>query len=144
MIWLLFILLIIDAIVIYNTSDPKNLRIIKDKYNILIRYIENNPDQVHPKFHILKDKHVIITGMSYELGYNISKGDEIGLCLDGDPNDIFHVFIHELAHTTVPEYDHSEQFWRNCSELQDLCASIGIYTKITEPKQFCGGSIVSN
>lgn len=141
MLWFLLLVFVIDVILLYNTNEPKNLRIVRDKYNILIRYIENYPNKVPEKFHILKDKRVIITGVNYELGYNVSKGDEIGLCLDGDINDIMHVFIHELAHMTVPEYDHTEQYWQNFSELKDLCVTLGIYYPITEPRNFCGQTI---
>jgi len=141
MLWLLFILLVVDAFVLYKTSEPRNLRIVKDKYDTLVRYIETHLDTVPAKFHVLKDKRVIISGVRLAVGYNISKGDEIGLCLDGEPNDVFHVFIHELAHMTVPEYDHSDQFWQNFEELKEFCTSIGLYQKILEPKTICGQPI---
>ena len=57
---------------------------------------------------------------------------------DGNTNEIFHVLIHELAHCTVEEYSHSQQFWDNYIELPDMCVELGIYKKIPEKTKFCG------
>jgi hypothetical protein len=75
------------------------------------------------------------------VGYNTNKGQEIAICLDGTPNEIFHVLIHELAHCTVDEYSHSEEFWANYVELRDICIQLGIYQKIPERTKFCGEHI---
>jgi len=75
------------------------------------------------------------------VGYNTNKGAEIVVCLDGTVNDVFHVLIHELAHCTVKEYTHSDQFWKNYIELRDMCADLGIYQQIPERKEFCGQHI---
>jgi len=76
--------------------------------------------------------------MTDSVGFNVNKGSEITICLDGSTNEIFHVLIHELAHSTVEEYSHSEQFWVNYNELMEICIQIGIYQKITEKTEFCG------
>jgi len=91
------------------------------------------------KFDMLAEP-VVITGSTEtsELGYNANKGYEIGLCIDGDPNDIFHVLLHELSHSTVEEYDHSQQFWKNFAELRDISVDLGIYQRIPKRKAFCG------
>ena len=104
-------------------------------------------DNCEGKFQRLKNP-VIITffkqGLVYKsLGYNVNKGEEIGICVDGTPNDIFHVLLHELAHSTVAEYSHNEEFWNNFSELCQHCIKLGIYEK-TEKTKFCGGTISDN
>jgi hypothetical protein len=138
-VWILIILLVLlDGYLIFNTRDPKNLREVKYRYNILRDHIKNNPTQVPEKFYILKTPVLLAARDAGELGYNSNKGYEIGLCIDGSVNDIFHVLLHELSHSTVEEYSHSEQFWKNFSELKDICVSLGIYKKIPERKEFCG------
>jgi hypothetical protein len=74
------------------------------------------------------------------VGYNVGKGYEIFICTDGPINSIMHVFIHELSHNTVTEYDHNGQFWDNFEKLKDVAKKIGIY-HYTQPQMFCGGKI---
>ena len=74
------------------------------------------------------------------VGYNVGKGYEIFICTDGPINSIMHVFIHELTHNTVTEYDHSDQFWINFEKLKDIAKKMGIY-EYTPPQNFCGGRI---
>lgn len=75
------------------------------------------------------------------VGYNVGKGYEIFVCIKGgNINDVMHVFIHELAHNTVNEYDHSDKFWKNLDEIKDVAKSIGIY-EYTPRKAFCDGII---
>lgn len=76
--------------------------------------------------------------MRGSVGYNTNKGGEIAVCLDGSPNEIFHVLLHELAHCTVSEYSHSNEFWNNYVELRDQCIALGIYEKIPAQTSFCG------
>jgi hypothetical protein len=76
--------------------------------------------------------------MNGTVGYNTNKGGDIVVCLDGDVNEIFHVLLHELAHCTVKDYDHTEEFWNNYIELRDMCIELGVYTKIPERTPFCG------
>ena len=138
-VWILILVLVlIDMYLIYNTIEPKNMREVKRRYKVLRDHIKNNPEQVPEKFHILKTPVVLAGRESGDLGYNSNKGYEIGLCLDGSPNDIFHVLMHELSHSTVEEYSHSEQFWKNFSELRGICSGLGIYQKIPERREFCG------
>ena len=79
--------------------------------------------------------------MNGGVGYNTNKGGDIAVCLDGEPNEIFHVLIHELAHCTVDEYEHSQEFWNNYIELRDICINLGIYEKIPNKTPFCGEHI---
>jgi predicted metal-dependent hydrolase len=138
---LIVLFLMLDAYLIYITRDPENLTEVKRRYNILREYIQDHHDKVPEKFWVLKNPIVIVGKDSGDLGYNSSKGYEIGLCLSGTPNDVFHVLLHELSHSTVPEYSHSEQFWNNFSELRDIAVSLGVYQMIPEKKAFCGQHI---
>lgn len=136
-----FILLIlINAYILMNTREPQEFVEVKEKYQTLRKHLaETN----HPKYQMLT-KCLPITGvkrMNGTVGYNTNKGQEIALCLDGTPNEIFHVLIHELAHCTVEEYSHSDDFWANYIELRDICVNLGIYEKIPERTKFCGQHI---
>jgi hypothetical protein len=134
------ILLLVNAYILATTQEPRELVEIKEKYEILRKHIT---DTEHPKFHMLK-RCIPITGlksMNGTVGYNTNKGAEIVVCLGGTPNEIFHVLIHELAHCTVEEYSHSEQYWENYIELRDICVNLGIYEKIPERTKFCGQHI---
>ena len=133
--------IVLDVYLIHSTRDPENLIEVKKRYELLRKYIQTHHTSVPEKFWVLEDQILIVGKESGDLGYNSNKGYEIGLCLDGDPNDIFHVLLHELAHSTVDEYSHSEQFWKNFSELRDLAHDIGIYEKIPIKKKFCGQHI---
>jgi len=114
-------------------------------------------DEVRRRYNLLRDalkegglfpelwNEGIITGMteisSDGVGYNVGKGYEIYICIKGgDINDIMHVLLHELAHNTVKEYDHSDKFWTNLDEIKDVAKDLGIY-KYTPKKSFCDGII---
>lgn len=128
------ILLIVCLFLLYMTNEPPVFRRVKEKYEILREHVKDT------KFHILSNP-IPITGlhrMKGHVGYNTNKGAEIVLCLDGEENEIFHVLIHELAHCTVDEYSHSDEYWKNYTELRDMCVDIGIYEKIPEKTKFCG------
>jgi len=132
--YILFILL--------NVRDPPVFTEVKTKYAILRNYIATNP--VPDKFKILTQPIVLIGYLKKknEIGYNTNKGYEIGLCLDGNSNQIFHVLLHELSHSTVKEYSHNNNFWKNFKELREIAHSIGIYTPITKSESFCGKYII--
>ena len=128
LVWVLFlVLLVLDIYLIKITREPRNLTIVKERYQVLMDYI--NSGQAPKKFDVLGTPLLVTKKSDFteELGYNSNKGLEIGLSTDSDPNDTFHVLIHELSHSTVEEYDHSEQFWSNFAELQDICSRLGIY-----------------
>jgi predicted metal-dependent hydrolase len=132
------IVLIILAIVLFvTTKQPENLRIVNEKYKTLREHLKETGNE---KFQMLT-RHIPLTGkrwMSESVGTNTNKGGEIALCLDGEPNVIFHVLIHELAHCTVEEYSHSPEFWKNYEELRDMCVNMGIYERVMEKTEFCG------
>jgi hypothetical protein len=119
-------------------KEPENFTEVRKRYEILRNYVKNNP--VPEKFKVL-DHEILLIGYlkkKHELGYNTNKGYEIGLCLDGTVNQIFHVLLHELAHSTVSEYEHSTQFWQNFKELRELATQIGIYEPVNSSEKFCG------
>lgn len=132
-----FLLLGLCVWVLTLVKDPPVMVEVRRRYKILR---ENIPD----KFAILR-RPVIIVGhhrdKNMDLGVNVNKGYEIHLCLgNNDPNMVFHVLLHELAHSTVPELDHSPQFWKNMEELVNLAVSLGIYTRLTK-SAFCGSVV---
>ena len=143
------IVLIIATVytVVYHVREPAVLKDVKERYSTLRKYIKDNQDSVDKKFNVLT-KEILVTGFFKKLlssknaiGYNVNKGYEIGVCIDGEPNDIFHVLIHELAHSVSSKYSHDDEFWKNFSDLKDLCVKCGVYTKIKEKKFMCGGYI---
>jgi predicted metal-dependent hydrolase len=134
---LFLILVLVNAYILHNTTEPREFTEVKEKYKTLRDHLRETNNE---KFHTLV-RPIPITGrkvMTDSVGFNVNKGSEITICLDGSTNEIFHVLIHELAHSTVEEYSHSEQFWANYNELMEICIQIGIYQKITEKTEFCG------
>jgi hypothetical protein len=123
------------AIVAISTSrEPENFTQVKVLYKRL------RDSDLPEKFKVLK-KQILLIGYlkkKHELGYNTNKGYEIGLCLDGTVNQILHVLLHELSHSTVPEYEHSTQFWQNFKELREYATQIGIYQPVSSSEKFCG------
>jgi hypothetical protein len=121
-----------------RTRDPPVFVEVKEKYKKLRDYIATN--NVPQKFKVLT-KQIVLIGYikkKNELGYNTNKGYEIGLCLDGTSNQVFHVLLHELSHSTVTEYSHNDTFWQNFKELRELAQNIGLYTPIPKTEAFCG------
>ena len=134
---LVILLLIINVLLFIYTREPQELTDVREKYRTLREHLkETNND----KFKTLIKEIPIIAHkrMNGSIGYNISKGSDIGICIDGEPNEIFHVLLHELAHSTVEEYSHSEEFWKNFDELRSICVSLGIYREIPHRTEFCG------
>ena len=138
MMLIMFVLIVLNVFLVFITRDPPVLREVKKRYNKLRDYIRKNHDSVPEKFWVIEKPVIIVGRDAGDLGYNSNKGYEIGLCIDGSPNDVFHVLLHELSHSTVEEYSHSEKFWKNFEELRDLCANIGLYQRIPIQKEFCG------
>jgi hypothetical protein len=134
----LFLLIALAIVSILTTKEPEQFTKVKELYATLRDHIASN--DVPEKFKVLETQILLVGYLrkKHELGYNTNKGYEICLCLDGTPNQIFHVLLHELAHSTVPEYDHSTQFWNNFKELRELATQIGIYEPVNSSEKFCG------
>jgi hypothetical protein len=131
------VLILLNIWILFQTREPQQFTEVKEKYKLLREHISSGN---HPKYQMLV-RAIPITGfrtMDNAVGYNTNKGQEIALCLDGEPNEIFHVLIHELAHCTVEEYSHSPQFWANYTELRDMSIELGIYEQIPDRTEFCG------
>ena len=136
----LILLLFLNLVILYKTREPQELLEVKEKYRILREHIH---DTGNDKYKMLIHP-TPITGMKKmkdSVGSNTNKGSEIVVCLDGKTNEIFHVLIHELAHSTVDEYSHSQEFWNNYIELRDMCVHLGIYQQIPQKTEFCGQHI---
>ena len=136
----LALLILVNIWLLQQTHEPHELVEIKEKYRTLREHLKNSKNE---KFHMLT-RCIPITGMKQmngSVGSNTNKGGEIVVCLDGNTNEIFHVLIHELAHCTVKEYSHSQQFWDNYIELRNICVELGIYQQIPDKTKFCGQHI---
>jgi|TARA_B110000977_G_scaffold107226_1_gene139649 predicted metal-dependent hydrolase len=131
------VLFLINILILLNTREPKELLEVKERYRTLREHLKKTNNK---KFAVLVTP-IPITGlkkMTGTVGYNVNKGADITLCLDGDANEIMHVLIHELTHSTVPEWDHSKNFWEQFTELRGICESIGVYTRLADKTKFCG------
>ena len=131
------ILFIICVYIVHNTREPREFTEVKERYHILREHLRETDNR---KYHMLH-RHIPITGftrMRNTVGYNTNKGGEITICLNGGVNEIFHVLIHELAHSTVEEYSHSPEFWENYIELRNISESLNIYEKIPQKTKFSG------
>lgn len=131
------VLIVINLIILFMIREPENFAEVKKRYKILREHLEKTNNE---KFSMLIHPIPLtaLRKMSGTVGYNVNKGADITICIDGEVNEIMHVLIHELAHSTVPEWTHSENFWKNYAELREICESIGIYTRLPDKTKFCG------
>jgi len=140
----LFGLLLITVIVIIILNRPdKMLTELKKRYNIFL-----NAVQFHEKYSHLYRNRSIITGLKRKedtIAYNINKGYEIYIAIDPDSDihSAMYVLLHEIAHSTVEEYDHSPGFWANFKELREIAVSANIYEPVPG-KMYCGQNIVDS
>jgi hypothetical protein len=145
--WILFVTTMVLVVITAFMDEPQLLKDLKSRYLTLRKHLQDTP-HIDPRFEVLRDHQPIITGIDNArmnkgtIGYNVNKGYEIYICLDGRNIDAaMHVLIHELAHMTVPEYDHSPDFWASFKDLRQLCMTIGIFNPGSEPQMYCGGEI---
>lgn len=118
------------------------------RYDILLSHLRNT-EHIDARFSRLR-RRCILTGIHGSrmnrgtIGYNVNKGYEIYICLDGGLDSIdsaMNVLIHELAHVTVDEYDHSEAFWASFKDLKELCKALGVYKTLEGTPEYCGITI---
>ena len=145
--WVLFGATMLLIFLVATVDEPQLLKDIKWRYSVLRKHLKDTPN-IDSRFEVLRKHQPIITGISSTrmnkgtIGYNVNKGYEIYICLDGNNVEpAMHVLIHELAHMTVPEYDHSEAYWKSFRDLRQLCITLGILTPPKEPQEYCGGKI---
>lgn len=128
-------------LVVHFNHEPTMLSQIKARYWAILDMLRQTGD---PRWTpVLKP--AIITGIQGKkdgvIGSNVNKGYEIYICLDGDDvNSAVYVLIHELAHMSVPEYDHSAKYWDNFRDLKKLCVDHGLYKPAGE-RRYCGDLI---
>jgi WLM domain len=138
------VLFIVQVLVCIFHKEPDALTQLKQRYWATLDMLRQTGDPMWKD--VLRPS--IITGMRDwtrargPIGSNVNKGYEIYICLDGktDVNSAMYVLIHELAHMSVPEYDHTTKFWENFKKLKDLCISAGLYTAAGE-RGYCGDTI---
>ena len=133
----------------------KTQREITNRYNKLIYILKtkyNNNIFVQRLLNRTTHKIVLVTNPSIQgFGYNINKGEEIGLCMlnykTGMPNkidDIFYILLHELAHIMTVTYTHNEEFYASFNLLCDIATTNNIFTLKdykNNPSEFCNGYI---
>jgi hypothetical protein len=132
------ILVGLALLAILTTSNDERIETLKSRYYEFL-------DKLPPQYDRIKSK-AVITGTfePSDIGTNVAKGGEILVCLDGhDPNDTFHILIHELAHSNVSEYDHSNSFWDTYRDLRRIAISEGYYTPF-DKKKYCGKTITDS
>ena len=134
-------LMFIVYLVALTNSEPEMLVELKARYFKILDILRATGDPLWKP--VLKP--AIITGLHGKkdgvIGSNVNKGYEIYICLDGDDvNSAFYVLMHELAHMTVPEYDHSIKFWENFEKLKKICIDSGLYAK-SGVRSYCGDQI---
>jgi hypothetical protein len=135
---LLVIVAILYCLVLRAVREPVMLTSLKQRYETLRNNLGTDPRWMHLK------RQAILTGLmnksrkSGAIGYNVNKGYEIYICLDGDDvNSAMHVLIHELAHTSVTEYDHTSTFWKNFKDLKQVAVAAGVYQEVGK-HAYCG------
>jgi hypothetical protein len=133
------VLVALFADVVSLTEDPPMLTEIKRRYKV----IQGGLPQ-EERWKLICKRNAIITGTAKQsgiVGSNVNKGYEIYICLDGDDiESAMYVFLHELAHLTVSEYDHTQKFWDNFRDLRAICNTLGVYTPVGS-KQYCGEQV---
>ena len=122
-------------------KEPEMLTELKRRYWAMLDILRETKDPLWTP--VLKPS--IITGLQGKkdgvIGSNVNKGYEIYICLDGgDVNSAMYVLIHEVAHMSVPEYDHTDKFWENFKKLKAICIARGLYEAKGERK-YCGETI---
>ena len=136
------ILVIVNIVLWYTIQKEPVLEEVKERYRTLREHLKKTDES---KFRMLHDEIPVVAykgSFVRGVGYNTNKGQEIGLCIDGKVNHVFNVLLHELAHCTVDEYSHSDDFWGNYEELRNEAIAIGVYDNIGTLTPFCGKQIV--
>lgn len=140
MLLILILVCTILFLLFMNRQNPLLIE-IKNRYVILKNHLRDIG-----QFKEIYSTDSIITGTTLKekkIGTNVNKGYEITLCLEGGLDNIdsvMNVFLHELAHQTVSEYEHSEAFWDNFKKLREIATTLNIYRPIPDVV-YCGQKI---
>ena len=138
--FIILLFFVILVVIVSMNKEPRMLSELKMKYWTLLEILRRTGDPLwHPVC-----KPSIITGMinwdktKGPIGSNVNKGYEIYICLDGnDVNSAMYVLLHELAHMSVPEYDHTKNFWAHFEKLKNIAVRSGVYIP-TGTRTYCG------
>ena len=136
------VLIIIQLVIaLFLNKQPPMLAELKQRYYRLVKVLKDTKDPLWVP--VLRP--AIITGIYGRkdgvIGSNVNKGYEIYVCMDGaDVNSAMYVLIHELAHMSVPEYDHTAAYWTNFNKLKEICIQNGLYQNGGE-RMYCGEKI---
>lgn len=140
------VLALVLVVLVMRHKQPVMLTQLKEKYSAIIAYIKS-PENTDKRWDGIK-KRAILTGLlghdrsKGAIAFNINKGYEICICLRGnDLNAATYVLLHELAHITVKEYDHTKQFWKYFKDLKTLAADIGIFNPTGGTTNYCGDKV---
>lgn len=140
------LLSIVDTkIIILKTYLKENI----NHYPKYAKYIKQLCDKSHNL--VLQENNID----SKYTSYTINKGEEMVLCLRSkknkknlhDENLVTYVVIHELAHISCPEINHTELFKEIFKFLLETSIAIGIYKHEdykTRPVEYCGMTINEN
>jgi hypothetical protein len=140
------------VVILAINDQPPLLTALKDRYERLLWVLHTDPN-LDPRWEPIK-RRVILTAMNGwdktkgAIGFNVNKGYEIYICMDMDPridpetrvNTAMHVLIHELCHTSVTEYEHSKNFWKNFNDFKAYCSEKGLYVQ-GNVGPYCGENI---
>jgi len=137
------IMFLLMILIVATNKEPPILTELKRRHQELLKILTTRNDPMWNG--VLKLS--IITGMfgwskdKGPIGSNVNKGYEIYICLDGnDVNSAMYVLIHELAHMSVPEYDHTDNYWDNFEKLKNICIENNLYTPVGN-QTYCGDLI---
>jgi len=144
----LIVLAITVLVIAFTLKEPPLLIDIKRRYRVLLAHLRATPN-IDERFEVLRRHEPLLTGIDSSrmnrgtIGYNVNKGYEIFICIDnaGSVDAAMHVLIHELAHMTVPEYDHTDAYWQSFKDLRDLCVTLGLLVVSNTPTKYCGAFI---
>jgi hypothetical protein len=140
----IFLMLFVVLVYIVSVNkQPDMLSELKIKYWLLLDILKRTGDPVWDPVR----KPSIISGMidwskdKGPIGSNVNKGYEIYICLSGsDVNSAMNVLLHELAHMSVPEYDHTANFWEHFEKLKKIAIDNGVYVP-GGTRQYCGDEV---
>jgi len=140
-IFLVLLIIVYLVVILFLNKPPPMLVELKSRYHRLCDILLRSGDPLW----VPVCKPSIITGIYGKkdgvIGSNVNKGYEIYICLDGDDvNSAMYVLIHELAHMSVPEYDHTNGFWINFKKLKEIAIANGLYEK-KGIRQYCGDTV---
>jgi hypothetical protein len=92
---------------------------------------------------------------SEHTAYSENKGEKLAFCLNSssdnqtliDPNTLFFVSAHELAHIATKSVGHTDEFWDNFKLVLQDAVDAGLYTPVDyskHPKNYCGMRITDS